>query len=104
MTNQNGQAGSISPVVAISFLIAFLAVLAAYVFLDHNGDDAGGLVQAVLVLAGFLGLGGHVEKTRRQANAQLTQIREQTNGVLDKRIRDGVAEVLAERDERRAKR
>lgn len=107
MTDQNtpplGQASRLSPVVVISLLVAFLAILGAYVFLSHQGDDAGGLIQAVLVLAGFLGLGGTVERTRRQANAQLNQIREQTNGVLDRRIREGVSAALAERDARRGR-
>jgi hypothetical protein len=87
---------------AWALLIGFLGVLAAYVALTLTGHDASGLTSTVVTLLGVAGLGVHVERRTQEQNATIAKIDRQTNGVLDRRIREGtkaaVAEVLAERD------
>lgn len=70
-------------------LVCFVTIVVAYVVLTLNGQDANGLLAAVVPLLGLLGLGVHVEARTKQQNKQLEQITRQTNGVLDKRILDG---------------
>ncbi len=108
MTDQTtiptGNDGRVQPVIVVSLLVAFIAVLGAYVWLAHDGSDPNGLVQALIVL---LGLGAHTEVRSRQQRRALATIQEQTNGVLTRRIREGAAEAiteaLAERDRARGR-
>lgn len=86
----------VQPVIVISLLLAFLATLGAYVWLSHDGGDTGSLISAVVTILGLLGVGVHSESRARKTNATLATIQEQTNGVLDRKIRDGVRAVLAE--------
>lgn len=78
-----------TPAVLWAGLVAFLGVLTAYVCLALAGVDTGGFINAIVTLAGLLGLGAHVERRTVQQNRQLDTITRQTNGVLDERIRNG---------------
>lgn len=76
----------------------FVVVIAAYVVLSLEGQDPTGLISAVVTLLGVTGLAAHIETRTKAQDATLNKIQKQTNGVLDQRIRDGVAAVLDERD------
>lgn len=80
-----------STAVVVAALLAFVAVLAAYVVLAMTGhaSDASGVVGIVTTLLGLLGLGAHTSQRLAKQDAQLTTITHQTNGVLTKRIQDG---------------
>jgi ABC-type transport system involved in cytochrome bd biosynthesis fused ATPase/permease subunit len=88
---------------ALVAVVAFVAIIAAYVVLVALGhqDAATGLAPLVLTLLGFVGLGGHVTQRLGQQDQQLTQqteqlaqITHQTNGVLTERIRAGADSAL----------
>lgn len=78
----------------LAILVAFLAVIGAYVALTITGHDADGLVTAVTALLAAAGLGVHSEHRTRQQNADLKQISRQTNGVLDSRIHEGATKAM----------
>jgi len=80
-------------------LVAFLAILGAYVGLSIAADkdpDPEGIVQMVLTLAAVFGLGTYQRATHKSQARQLATITEQTNGVLTKRIKAGTIEALRE--------
>jgi apolipoprotein N-acyltransferase len=84
-------------------LVAFLALLAAYVVLAVTHNDAEGVVRLATTLAAVFGLGVYQRATHKatarkldQQNTALAQITEQTNGVLTARIKNAVHEALAE--------
>lgn len=69
-------------------LVAFLAVLAAYVALTVAGFDASGLVSSVVLLLGAVGIGAHNEVRSRGLAQGVDKVRRQTNGELDDRMRE----------------
>lgn len=72
-------------------VVAFVAVLAAYVVLaaTGHGTEAAGVAGIVTTLLGLVGLGAHQSSRLSEQDEQLTTISHQTNGVLTKRIQDG---------------
>lgn len=92
-----------SAAVIVAGVIAFVAILAAYVVLSMTGhaSDAAGIVGIVATLLGLLGLGAHTtnrltkqdEQLGRQSE-QLSTISHQTNGVLTERIERGADTAL----------
>lgn len=87
---------SVRTPVAFALLGAFIALLAAYVVLTLNGQDATGLLDWVLVFLAAVGLGGHQEMRLRSQDKTLAKIDGQTNGVLTARIREGATEAVEE--------
>lgn len=85
----------LQPVVVICLTIAFLATIGAYVWMSHEGTQADGLISAVLIILSAVGVSTHVETRTRRQDRMLSTITHQTNGALDRRIRDGVREVVA---------
>lgn len=88
---------------ALVAVVAFVAIIAAYVILVAlgHGDEATGLAPLVLTLLGFVGLGGHVtqrlgqqDEQLTQQTEQLTQITHQTNGVLTARIKSATDDAV----------
>jgi hypothetical protein len=77
--------------IIVGALVAFVAVLAAYVVLaaTGHGTEAAGVAGIVTTLLGLVGLGAHQSSRLSEQDAQLSTISHQTNGVLDKRIQDG---------------
>lgn len=75
-------------------LVAFLAVLAAYVALTISGRDPEGVVQLVVTLAAVFGLGTYNRATHKANARRLDKITSQTNGVLDGRIEAGTYRAL----------
>jgi hypothetical protein len=74
-----------------ALLVAFLAVLGAFVALTLTGHDPQTLAVFAATVTGFLGLGAH----QAVQSKTIAKIDKQTNGVLTGRIRDAVAEALA---------
>lgn len=90
-------------VLLVVALLAFLGLLAAYVGLVLAGKDPEGVVRLCVTLAGIFGLGAVQRVHANQQNAVLESarqdlgtIKQQTNGGLDKRIREGSAESMRE--------
>lgn len=77
-------------------LVAFLAVLAAYVALVLTDHDPSGLVPMVVTVLGVLGLGAHIEKRTQEQNATIAKIDRQTNGVLTQRIEEGTRKAVSD--------
>lgn len=86
----------LSTAVVIGAVVAFVAVLAAYVVLAALGhaDEAGGIVGIVTTLLGLLGLGAHNAGRLAKQDEQLSTISHQTNGVLTQRIEAGADKAL----------
>lgn len=82
--------------VIIAAVVAFVAVLAAYVALAMTGhaDDAAGIVPIVTTLLGLVGLGAHQSSRLSKQDEQLSTISHQTNGVLTARIEQGADAAL----------
>lgn len=80
-----------TPAALVVGLIGFVAILGAYcsLVITGNGEQANGLISAVVVLLTGAGIIGHSEARTREQNSRLQQIEHQTNGVLDKRITEG---------------
>ena len=85
---------------ALSWRIVALAglVLAAYVVLTIFGADTSSLVSVVVALATGGSITVHAAQRLDTQDKKLDTITHQTNGVLTKRIKDAVAQALAERD------
>lgn len=82
--------------VILGAVVAFVAVLAAYVVLSLTGhaSDAAGVVGIVTTLLGLLGLGAHTTNRLAKQDEQLTTISHQTNGVLTARIEAGADKAM----------
>jgi hypothetical protein len=89
---------SIKPTTAlvVAALVAFVAVIAAYVVLavTGHGDSASGIVPAVVSLLGIFGLGAHTTNRLTKQDQALSTITRQTNGVLTRRIEEGADRAL----------
>lgn len=88
-----------STVVVVAVLVAFLAVLGAFVALVLADKQTGGLVdlieRGVVILGALSGAGGLAYSASAARSAAAAQ--EQTNGSLDPRMRAAVAAELHER-------
>lgn len=80
---------------AAQILIVLAAVGGYFLTMSHHGDTSSYL-GAVLPVLGGLGIVARLEARSDKQDSALTQITNQTNGVLDGRIRNGVRDVLAE--------
>lgn len=75
-------------------VVAFVALIGAFVVLTVQHADTGALVALGGPVVMALLVTGHVSKVTEEQNSAIATIQKQTNGVLDARIRDGVTEVL----------
>lgn len=78
----------------ITGLVAFLAVLGAYVALTIAGRDPEGVVQMVVTLAAVFGLGTYQRATHKSQARKLDKITYQTNGILTAKIEAGTLAAL----------
>ena len=85
------------PAALVCLTVAFLGIIGAYValVLTGHGDNAGGLVSAVVMLLGAVGVSAHVETRTQQQNRTIAKIDRQTNGVLEGRIERGATRAVA---------
>ncbi|WP_413114797.1 hypothetical protein ACK1X7_07265 [Streptomyces sp. CY1] len=71
-------------------------VIAGFVVLTLKGADTTGFVALVAPVLGAVFVINHLDHRSDQQDMILQRISEQTNGVLDKRIKDGVRAALDE--------
>jgi hypothetical protein len=80
-------------------VIVFVTSLAGYVTLAWQERATAEYVTLVGPVIAALFVVGHLDRRSDQQDQVLGQIQEQTNGVLDKRIEDGVLKALAKRED-----
>lgn len=78
--------------------VIYVTSLAGYVTLALQGKATAEYVTLVGPVIAALFVVGHMDKRSDRQDEVLGQIKENTNGVLDKRIKDGVRAALAERE------
>lgn len=77
---------------------ALAVIVAGFVVLAVRGEDTGAFLSLVGPIVSGLFVVGQVNARSDAQDQALTTITRQTNGVLDARIREGVAAVLAAQD------
>ena len=75
--------------------LVFLVTIAAYVVLEVKGRNTAGLIALVTPVLASIYVVARVERRTDAQDITLAKIAEQTNGVLDKRIRESVSDALA---------
>ena len=76
--------------------LVFVVSVAAFVALEVTGNDTDGLLVLVGPVVAALLVTGQVRSETAKQNMTLDAIREQTNGVLNRRMREAVETVLKE--------
>lgn len=84
-------------------IILAVIMVPAYIYMKQNDIDEQGLFYLLGPVVTYMLIGSKVDAVTQDQNTKLDKIQEQTNGVLDKRIRDGVRAALKEYDENGAK-
>lgn len=73
--------------------------IGGFVVLTLKGADTTAFIGLVTPILGAVFVINHLDHRSDKQDETLGQIKEQTNGVLDKRIKDGVLKALAERED-----
>ncbi|WP_338185642.1 hypothetical protein [Jatrophihabitans sp.] len=76
-------------------LVAFVTLIAGYVFLVVTGHSGDALVAKGITIAGFFGIAGFTADRFRSVNRKLDTVTQQTNGALDARIQSAIEQALA---------
>lgn len=73
-------------------------VIGGFVVLTLKGADTTAFIGLVTPILGAVFIINHLDHRSDKQDETLGQIKHQTNGVLDERIKDGVLKALAERE------
>lgn len=76
--------------------LVFALSLAALVILEVTGRSTAALMALVGPVIAALFLASHVDRRTNEQNVVIGKIAEQTNGVLDQRIKESTAEAIRE--------
>lgn len=79
-------------------IVVYVTSLAGYVVLAIQGEPTAEYVTLVGPVIAAMFVVSHLDRRSDQQDQVLGKIQENTNGVLDRRIKDGVKAALAERE------
>lgn len=85
------------PVAALAATV-FVVSVVALVILELNGRPTANLMTLVTPVVAALFVVDTINRRTAEQNQAISKIQEQTNGVLDQRIKDGVLAALNARD------
>lgn len=77
-------------------ILLAVIMVPAYIYMKINSIDEQGLMLLMGPVVTYMLIGAKVEQVTQEQNHTLNKIQEQTNGVLDQRIKDGAKAALEE--------